>query len=307
MKKPARGVAVSVRTKLLALAKERGEDFQLVLLRYVNERLLYRLGISPHARNFVLKGAALFTVWSGKPHRATRDLDLLGYGDSSESHVRKVITDVASMKTEDDGVAFDAGSVDVRAIREENEYGGLRATLKAQVAEAIVRVQVDVGFGDVVTPEAVEIDFPTLLSFPAPRLRAYPRETVVAEKLEAMVQLGLANSRMKDFYDLAVLSQRFEFDGDLLRTAVRATFDRRGTPLPEDVPVALTPEFSGDAAKIQQWSGFVSKTGMADAEDLSTVISRVARFVAEPLERARSSQRWLATWPRGGPWVASRG
>lgn len=202
-KKPT-NVGASVRARLLRLARERGEDFQLVLTRYASERLLYRLTSSRHASRFVLKGAALFTLWTGRAHRATRDLDLLGFGDSTEPHVRAVFADVLAGDVCDDGVRFDEDSLEVGPIREEQEYGGVRVVVIARIASAKVRLQVDVGFGDAVTPEAAMVEFPTLLDFPAPRLRAYPRETVVAEKVEAMVQLGLANSRMKDFYDLVI-------------------------------------------------------------------------------------------------------
>ncbi len=302
MTKPLKNMGISVRTKLLHLAKQRGDDFQLVLLRFVNERLLYRLATSAHANRFVLKGAALFTVWTGKPHRATRDLDLLGYGESSENNLRVVFNDVATMKTEDDGVVFDTSSLEVGPIRENQQYSGVRVTLTAHIATARVRVQVDVGFGDAITPEAIEIDFPVLLSFPAPRLRAYPRETVVAEKLDAMVQLGLANSRMKDFYDLRLLSELFDFDGELLVKAIQATFTRRGTPVPEELPVALSQQFVGDSGKTKQWSAFVSKSGAGDIGDFAWVMEHVAEFVMEPLKQARTSVPWKASWPKGGPW-----
>lgn len=302
MTKPLKNVGTSVRTKLLQLAKQRGDDFQLVLLRYVNERLLYRLAISTHANRFVLKGAALFTVWTGKPHRATRDVDLLGFGDSSEGNLREVFNDVATMQTVDDGVVFDASSLEIGPIRADQEYGGIRVTLTAHLAEAKVRVQIDVGFGDAITPEAIEIDFPTLLSFPAPRLRAYPRETVIAEKLDAMVQLGLANSRMKDFYDLRLLSELFDFDGELLVKAIQATFTRRGTPVPDELPVALSPLFVGDSSKAKQWSAFASKSGAGDVGDFASVMEHVAKFVTEPLKHARTNASWKGTWAKGGPW-----
>lgn len=302
MTKPLKNVGTSVRVRLLDLAKQRGDDFQLILLRFANERLLYRLATSAYANRFVLKGAALFTVWTGNPHRATRDLDLLGYGDSSETDLRSVFTKIATMTTDDDGVVYDADTIEVGPIREDQEYGGVRVTLRAHVATAKLRLQVDVGFGDAVSPEAVEVAFPALLSFPGPRLRAYPPETVVAEKLEAMVQLGLANSRMKDFYDLRVLSELFAFDGEPLAKAIRATFNRRGTPIPEGVPVALTPQFIRDPGKTRQWSAFASKSGVADPGDLASVMERVTRFVREPLDRARTSARWKAGWPKGGPW-----
>ncbi|HZH02247.1 MAG TPA: nucleotidyl transferase AbiEii/AbiGii toxin family protein, partial [Myxococcaceae bacterium] len=201
-----------VRTRLLRLARQRGEDFQLVLLRYANERLLYRLSISRHASQFILKGATLFTLWTGEPHRATRDIDLLGFGDQDEARLREVFSEVLSLKSENEGVHFDLGSLSVGTIREDRVYGGVRVEVIAHLTTARVHLQIDIGFGDAITPEAQTAEFPALLEFPAPRLRAYPRETVVAEKLEAMVQLGMVNSRMKDFYDLAMMARVFDFD-----------------------------------------------------------------------------------------------
>jgi len=300
--KATKDVGASVRARLLHLARERGEDFQLVLVRYANERLLYRLAKSAHAARFVLKGAALFTLWTGKAHRATRDLDLLGFGDSSEPHIRGLFAEVLTLDAGDDGVRFDAGSLEVGPIREEQEYGGVRVLAVARIASAKVRLQVDVGFGDAITPEAIVVDFPPLLDFPPPRLRAYPRETVVAEKLEAMVQLGLANSRMKDFYDLVVLSRLFEFDGNLLVRAIRATFERRRTALPTAPPVALTPVFAADATKTAQWMGFVRKSAADGAGLLTDAIATVAGFVERPLAAAASMVPFAARWRPGGPW-----
>jgi len=216
MTKAPQDTGTAVRARLLRLARERGEDFQLVLTRYVNERLLYRLAASPHGSRFVLKGAALSTLWTGEAHRATRDVDLLGFGDSSEANLRAVFAEVLALNVQDDGVQFQADSLDVGPIREDQDYGGVRIVLLALVTTAKVRLQIYVGFGDAITPDSLLVDFPALLDFPAPRLRAYPRETVVAEKLEAMVKLGLANSRMKDFYDLVVLA-RWRQAGDFQR------------------------------------------------------------------------------------------
>ncbi|MFI5303107.1 MAG: nucleotidyl transferase AbiEii/AbiGii toxin family protein, partial [Polyangiales bacterium] len=265
MSRSPSAVATSVRARLARLARERGDDVQLVLTRYVNERLLYRLATSPHADRFVLKGAALFTLWTGQPHRATRDLDLLGMGESSEAHLREVFVEVLRVAIDDDGIEFDVDALEVEPIRDDQAYGGVRVTTVATITTARIRVQIDIGFGDAVTPSAELIDFPTLLDSPAPRLRAYPRETVVAEKVEAMVQLGMVNSRMKDFFDVLHLAQRFEFDGELLVRALRATFERRRTVLPTGLPVALTPAFADDATKRTQWVAFVRKTGVAFA------------------------------------------
>jgi predicted nucleotidyltransferase component of viral defense system len=299
---PVSNVAASVRTRLLRLARERGEDYQLVLVRYANERLLYRLSKSRHAPRFVLKGATLFSVWTGAPHRATRDVDLLGTGDASESHIRDVFAEVIALELEDDGLEFDVDSTTVGPIREDREYAGVRVVLNARLTSAQLRLQIDIGFGDVVTPAAVTVEVPTLLDFPAPRLRAYPKETVIAEKLEAMVQLGLANSRMKDFYDLAVLSESFEFEGEKLVAAIRATFARRRTALPLELPIALTPEFTSDSAKRTQWSALSRKSGATEIGDLATVVMAITRFAVEPLKAAAAQASFRARWHPGGPW-----
>ncbi|MCX4241649.1 nucleotidyl transferase AbiEii/AbiGii toxin family protein [Paraliomyxa miuraensis] len=301
-KQPPRDRGASVRGRLLRLARAHGEDFQRLLTRYANERLLFRLGASPHGRSFVLKGAALFTFWTGKPHRATRDVDLLGLGDCSEAHIREVFTQVLA-PTVEDGVVFDPNSMEVGPIREDQVYGGVRVEVIAHVTSAKLRLQVDVGFGDAITPKAVLVELPSLLDFPAPRLRVYPRETVVAEKLEAMVQLGMANSRMKDFYDLALIARMFDFDGRVLSRAIRTTFERRRTPLPRGLPLALTTAFADDAGKNVQWTGFVRKSGAVDAGSLSDTITTIAAFVEMPLRMAAQASAFPATrWQAGGPW-----
>lgn len=300
-----RDVGRSVRARLLNRARATGEDFQLVLTRYANERLLYRLASSQHASDFVLKGAALFTLWTGNPHRATRDLDLLGFGDPGIERVRTVMSDLLGLEVPDDGVLFDSGSLNVNLIREGQVYGGVRAELAARVTTAVVRLQVDVGFGDAITPEANLVDFPPLLDFPAPRLRAYPRETVVAEKLEAIVQLGMANSRMKDFYDLALLARQFDFDGALLCRAIRATFERRQTPIPTALPPGLTAVFAEDRSKQAQWMGFQRKTGARDVENLASAVNEVAAFLEGPMRAAAERSQFDLRWDAGGPdWIA---
>lgn len=302
MTRPPTNISASVRARLAQHARARGHDFQLVLTRYANERLLYRLATSTHADRFILKGAALFTLWVGQPHRATRDLDLLGFGDAGEEHLRDVFVEVLGRSMPEDGVAFDVDVLEVGPIRDDQEYGGVRVSTVARIAGAKVRVQVDIGFGDAVTPDAELVDFPALLDFPAPRLLAYPRETVVAEKLDAMVQLGMANSRMKDFFDVAMLADRFTFAGALLARAIRATFERRRTTLPRGVPVALSSEFADDAAKRTQWAAFVRKAGAAGTADLPTTVERIANFVSRPLEVATTNGPWDGRWANGGPW-----
>jgi hypothetical protein len=304
MTKTPKNIGASVRARLLRLSTERREDFHLLLTRYANERLLHRLTLSPYAGQFVLKGAALFTLWTGRAHRATRDIDLLGYGDPSEARMRAVFEEILKLDVPDDGVVFDLASLDVGPIREDQEYGGVRVSLTAAVTSARVRLQIDVGFGDAITPAPELVEFPALLDFPAPTLRAYPREAVVAEKLEAIVKLGMANSRMKDFFDIAILSRTFDFDGDLLVRALRATFERRGTELPNGPPVALSPAFVSDATKLTQWTAFLRKSGAtSDAEPLRSVVDAIRAFLQAPMKVAANLQAWGAHWRPGGPWV----
>ena len=289
--------------RLLRLARERREDFQLLLLRYANERLLYRLSKSRHAPRFILKGATLFTVWTGAPHRATRDVDLLGSGDSSEDHIREVFVELLALELEDDGVRFDADAIQVGPIREDQQYPGVRVVLTAMITSARLRLQFDIGFGDAITPGPITVEVPTLLDHEPPRLRAYPRETVVAEKLEAMVQLGLANSRMKDFHDLVVLSKTFEFEGPVLVAAISATFERRGTALPNTLPVALTPAFTEDRSKQTQWRAFGRKSGVTNLLDLPAAAQAIAAFIELPLTAASTQTPFSAVWRPGGPWT----
>ena len=303
MTKPPKDIGASALTRLLRAAKERGEDFQLVLTRYANERLLYRLARSRHGAQFVLKGAALFALWTGQPHRPTRDVDLLGFGEPSESRIRDVFSDVIALEVEDDGVSFDRAALEVGPIREDRAYGGIRVVVVARIAGSKTRVQIDVGFGDAITPEPLFVELPVLLDFPAPRMRAYPKETVVAEKLEAMVQLGIANSRMKDFHDIATMARLFDFEGEVLMRAVRATFSRRKTPLPAGVPTALTEAFANDPAKSAQWAAFSRKIGAGEEPNLRGVLDAVARFALRPLGAASNrDEDWRASWSAGGPW-----
>ena len=257
--KRGKNLAASVRDRLLALARVRGEDFQLLLTQFGLERLLYRLSQSAYRDRFILKGAMLFVLWGDQPHRPTRDVDFLALGDSSEAELQAIFRDLCNVTVKDDGLTLIADSVQVEVIRDETEYGGIRVKLFGDLAGARVPIQADIGFGDAVTPEAQEIEYPTLLGNPAPHLRAYPRETVVAEKYQALVDLGIANSRMKDFYDLWVIARDFDFDGANLSEAIRNTFSRRQTPLPEHTPSGLSAGFYEDSHKNIQWKAFLNK------------------------------------------------
>lgn len=273
-------LAASVRARLLNRARAANENFDLVLTRYGIERLLYRLVAAGHADRFVLKGAQLLHVYSGERYRPTRDLDLLGFGDPDPEGLAGVFRELCTLDVEPDGLAFDAASVTADAIRDADRYGGVRVRLTAPLAKARIRLQIDVGFGDAITPGPVPLTYPTLLDMPAPILSAYPLETIIAEKLESLVGLGLATSRMKDVYDLWRILATFDLDPDSVRTAIRRTFERRGTS-PRGEPVLFTDVFWTDGSKQQQWRAFVRRADL-DAPSLEEACREVARHL-QPL------------------------
>jgi len=296
-------LAHSVRQRLLNLAMKRGEDPNLIFIRYALERLLYRLSRSGKADQFILKGAMLFAVWTDRTHRPTRDLDLLGSGDVSDQALIKAFQQIAQVNVEPDGLEFDPESLKIAEIREGQDYPGKRVKLLAKLGNAETNLQIDIGFGDVVTPEAKEIDYPTLLDFPPPHIKVYPPETVVAEKLQAMVAFDMTISRMKDFYDLWI-SKQFSFDGAILAEAIKATFDRRGTIIPNDTPTALTDDFAADNDKRTQWRAFIKRSGLNDASvKLSQVLDELRVFLLPPLFSAADNKAFNQSWTDGGPWL----
>jgi predicted nucleotidyltransferase component of viral defense system len=303
MKFARKNVAASVRARLLNLSRERGEDFKLTLANYVIERFLYRLGQSPLRDRFVLKGAVLFRVWLGQSHRPTRDLDLLSRGSSELSEVAQAIREVCLVET-GDGLVFDLDAIQAERIREDADYEGVRIRFRAELAAARIPLQVDVGFGDAITPEPSLTAVPSMLGMDPPRVLAYPRETVVAEKLHAMVILDISNTRMKDFYDLWFLLRSWPFQMIALSDAIRATFTRRGTPLPVEIPLALTPEFHSDAQKSLQWRAFLKRLQIDSATpDLDEIGQAIMRFIETPLAEARERTAAEKIWSVSGGWV----
>ena len=254
-----RNVAASIRARLKQHADARQQDFNLTLTHYGLERLLYRLSVSQHAHRYLLKGALLFSLWYDQPHRPTRDADLLGFGPDDVESAVAVFREIGSIEV-DDGRVFDVTSVKGSVIRKEAGYSGVRVDLLAALDGARIALQVDIGFGDAVTPAPKLVDYPVLLTgLPAPQLRAYPKYTVVAEKLHAVCLLGMANTRMKDYFDLWVLLTEGGLDAAELQRAVEATFARRKLALPLAVPMGLSDAFAQDAAKQRQWSAFLKK------------------------------------------------
>lgn len=297
-----KNIAASVRERLLNIARKGGEPFDLILVHYALERFLYRIAISPFADRFMLKGALLYFVWDQDVYRPTRDGDLLASGSGDLRDMARTFKQICGIAFED-GIAFEAESVRAQEIAEEKAYSGIRVNFVAHLAGARIPVQFDIGFGDAVTPGPERIRYPVLLEFPAPELRAYPVQTVVAEKFHAMVVLGMQNSRMKDFFDLWAISERFEFDGAVLSDAISATFARRKTPLPERIPIALSSEFSDSPAKAAQWNAFVRKNRLTSAEsDLKGVLISIGKFVTPVIESLRRGGKLAGAWKPGGPW-----
>ena len=256
-------LAASVRARLLAVAKSQGADFNQVLVRFALERLLYRLSQSAHADRFLLKGALLFTLWYDMPHRPTRDADLLGFGPSDLESIGQTFRDIASVAVED-GITFDPATVSVEEIRKDAGYAGARVLIAGEIAKARCKTQIDIGFGDAITPGPVQAVYPVLIDdLPAPRLRTYPVYTVISEKLHAIALLGMTNSRLKDYLDLSVLLDREALNIHTLARAIAATFQRRGMAVPTELPIGLTDEFATDPSRQALWLAFLKKNELA--------------------------------------------
>lgn len=256
----------SIQARLLNYSRVNKREYGQVLTMFALERLLYRLSQSKHSENFLLKGALLFDLWFDVPLRPTRDIDLLGFGLAELPHVVGVFEDLCRLQVAD-GMDYKTESIQADEIRKQANYAGIRVSLLALLGNSRISIQVDIGYGDAVTPAPEEALYPVLLDdLPAPKLRVYPMYTVVAEKFETLVSLGIANTRMKDYFDLWVLHQQGKFDNELLRTAIAETFLRRGKPLPKGVPVGLSDEFSGDVQKQRQWLVFLKKNQLAQLD-----------------------------------------
>jgi hypothetical protein len=297
-----RNLAASVRQRLLNQAHSQDRPFQELLQYYCMERFLYRLSRSQHANKFILKGALLLTAWRAPLSRPTMDIDLMGQTSNELAHIESVAHEVCKVKSEPDGVEFDATSIKVARIKEDAEYEGVRIRFRAVLAGAQITMQIDIGFGDVITPQPTRVQYPTLLDFPSPVLTAYPRETVVAEKLEAMATLGLLNSRFKDYFDLWLLSRLYGFEGSVLCDAVVATFRHRGTTI-EALPAGVSEAFGSDVMRKKQWVAFLRRSRLKTApSELSDTIRVVREFVHPLLSAAASGLPFAAAWKPGGPW-----
>jgi len=294
-------ISASVHQRLLSKAKETGRRFNDLLQHFAMERFLYRLSKSEHADRFVLKGALMLTVWRIPQSRPTLDIDLLGRGSNNPDEMVAVTRAVCQQAVEPDGMSFDADTVVGVRIVEEAEYEGARLRFRGSLGNAAVPMQIDVGFGDVVVPPAEMVEYPTLLDFPVPRLRGYSKESTIAEKFHAMGSRGLLTSRMKDFFDVRVLSRQFDFDGATLAEAIQVAFARRATPLSQTSDV-LTAAFAQDEVKVSQWRAF--RRRVEAPEDLAEVVAHLAGFLGPIAEALSADRPFRGTWRAPGPWLA---
>lgn len=303
-KNALKNVAASVRDRLLNVMTEKGQDYNVLLTRYAIERLLFRLAASKYRTQFILKGAMLFAAWQHVPHRVTKDVDLLGFGDSSPEALKAVFAEICAEPVDDDGVVFDPASVQAEPIRAEEVYVGVRVTFQGMLGSARLHVQVDVGYGDGFAVEPVMLQIPSLVGMPAPEVRAYRMETSIAEKFEAAVSLGLLNTRMKDYFDLWHLAKSFAFDGQAVSESIRATFERRAKALPEGVPVGFSEEFWSDPRRQAMWDSFCKKSVRAKPHpSLEEVVRFVATFIIPPALAASKAESFPQQWQAGGPWA----
>lgn len=294
-------IGASVRDRLLNKARAKKLDYNLLLTRYALERMLYRLSISDQRDQFLLKGALLFDLWFDVPHRPTHDADFLGFGSADIPHVEEIFRSISRIKVED-GIVFQPNSVKAAEIRKEANYAGVRVTLMGLLDSARCPVQIDVGFGDAVIPGPEDVSYPIILTgMPEPQIRAYPRYTVVAEKLEALISLGILNSRMKDFFDLWVLAKHSDFDGTVLTRAVAATFERRQTAIPQGLPIGLSDEFVNDARKEKQWQAFLRKNAL-DLMPFAVVTADLREFLMPVLSAISAGKSYGRTWQIGIGW-----
>lgn len=279
--------AASVKDRLLNLARRDGRVFDVVLVRYALERLLYRLSVSGHRDRFVLKGGMLITIWLTGDNRETRDADFLGHGDASEATIRATFAEIMGIAS-DDGLRFDIDNMATTTIRDDMEYGGIRVRVPAYLERTRIPMVIDIGFGDALPAPPDELDYPTLLDMEAPRIRSYPPATVIAEKFQAMVALGIGNGRMKDYYDLWALPQVMPITADELDAAIRATFERRRTDIPRERPPGLSGELVDDETKQRQWRTYAASIEL-EGVSLGEVVKAIWNFVAPSCQRLTGS------------------
>ena len=298
-----KNTAASVHQRLLSQARESSRPFNVLLQHFAIERFIYRLSRSPRADRFILKGALMFSAWGGRLSRPTLDIDFLGRLDNSLEVIVAAMKDACEADVEADGLSFQAETVAAARITEDAEYEGVRVRIQGSLGKARVSLQIDIGFGDVIVPGPMKVAYPTLLDFPVPELKGYSMESTIAEKFQAMVRLGVLNSRMKDFYDIWLLSRRFDFKGKTLSKAMEKTFKNRKTPI-SIAPKVFDSSFQDEADKQVQWRGFIKKAKLADApEAFEDVVSAIRVFLEPLLISLADGRIFRGIWRAPGPWL----
>ena len=298
-----KNITASILQRLKNYSEARKEDRRLTITNYAIERLLYRFSISQYASQFVLKGAQLFRIWTDMPYRPTRDLDLLRFGGPDVTELEEIIRQVCMVESDiQDGIIFLPETVRGQTIREKNKYDGVRVKLEYRIGKAGEFIQIDIGFGDSINPPATEVWYPSILNMPSAKLRAYCQDTVIAEKVEAMITLGYVNSRMKDFYDVYIFSKNFHYKGKMLKDTIQYTFARRETEIPNKLPVAFSNEFSQDLLKRKQWNAFINKS-LLDPIDFTNVIETIRVFIHPVFTALIDSNDFPLDWMPGKGWT----
>ncbi len=302
MAKSIKNTAASAHQRLLNKAKDATRPFNELLQHFANERFIYRLSKSPQADRFLLKGALMFSAWTGSGSRPTMDIDLLGKIDNSLEVIVAAMKDICEIEVEPDGMTFHSETVTAARITEGAEYEGVRCRVRGSLGKARISLQIDIGFGDVIVPGPCKVAYPALLDFPPPELKGYTKESTIAEKFQAMVNLGVLNSRMKDFYDISFLSRMFDFMGETLAEAIEKTFENRNTPIIVN-PTVFDHSFTKDEDKLVQWLGFIKKAKLTDAPESFEDVAAAVKVFLEPIVASIvERQRFHGIWTAPGPW-----
>ncbi len=303
--KPFKNIAASVRARLLNLSREKGRPFQEVLEYYAIERFLYRLCQSPYHDRFTLKGALMFYTWNIDSYRPTVDIDLLGATENSPEHLESIVREVCQLVNEEDGIQFHADNILSQKTQIDSEYNGVRLEFQATLDSAKARMKIDIGFGDIVTPDATDVHYPVLLEMDHPVIRGYPPETVIAEKLQTFMKHGLTNSRMKDFYDIWVLAMQFDFEGNILKQAVQSTFKTRASPLDAKTFRDLVRDLAEDDFMQSRWNAFLKKRRLpVSPPGFPELIRFIAAFIEPIMSPEKSDENHNKKWVSGLKWTS---
>jgi hypothetical protein len=298
-----KNTAASIHQRLLEKARQSSRPFNDILQHFAIERFIYRLSRTPNADRFILKGALMFSVWGGQLTRPTMDIDLLGRIENSLEMIIAAMREACGVNVEPDGLSFQPETITASRITEDAEYEGIRVRVRGNLGTARFSLQIDIGFGDVIIPGPIKVEYPSLLNFPSAELKGYSIETTIAEKFQAMVKLGILNSRMKDFYDIWFLSRKFDFNASTLSEAIQKTFKNRNTPVPIS-PRVFDSFFKDDTNKQVQWRAFLKKAKLTEAPELfEKTIEEIRTFLEPVITHLVKKRELLKTWKAPGPWI----